>query len=283
MSTMAENWEKVLYKKQNFPDNYVDASFLSDLKKNVNLHKYTWWEAFTGVSVVTHEISSTVLFVVTYICMKEETFSIRTVVSGAATLLIFCAFLQQWLKNEWWMFKKAQIYEHTKSCIIFLIFSYMFSPILKTLTQSVSTDTVYAMVVLMLIGHVLFHDYGANAAIVSSSLSLNSALFAAVCLASRLPTVQHTFALVLLAVMFFVLLPLIRKKIKDNTNCLLWVTSLFMGTASISLICISVVYAVLYMLLCFCVNLLFPALFIYCQKYKENLFGPWDEAIVKLE
>ncbi|XP_055930169.1 phosphatidylinositol N-acetylglucosaminyltransferase subunit C-like [Argiope bruennichi] len=283
MIAMAEKWEKVLYKKQNFPDNYVDASFLSDLRKNVNLHKYTFWEAFTGISVVTHEISSTVLFVITYICMKENMFSIRTVVSGIAVLLIFCAFLQQWLKNEWWLFKKANVYEHVKSCIIFLTFGYMFSPILKTLTQSVSTDTVYAMVVLMLLLHVLCQDYGTRAAIVSSSVSLNSALFAAVCLASRLPTVEHTFALVVLAVIFFVLLPLIRKKIKDNIYCLLSMTGLFMGIVSIFLIFISVVYAILFMLLCFCINLFFIALFIYCQKYKENIFGPWDEAVVKFQ
>lgn len=45
---------------------------------------------------------------------------------------------------------------------------------------------IYAMAVFMLLGHLIFFDYGANAAIVSSTLSLNIHL-ASVCLASRLP------------------------------------------------------------------------------------------------
>ncbi|GIY05520.1 phosphatidylinositol N-acetylglucosaminyltransferase subunit C [Caerostris extrusa] len=277
----SEKWERVLFKKQNYPDNYVDASFLADLRKNVNLYKYTWWEAFTGISVVTHEISSTVLFVVTFFYMQDDLFSISTIVSSVGLLLLFCVFLQQWRRNDWWMFKISTLYEHAKSCIIFLTFGYMFSPILKTLTESVSTDTIYAMVFLMLIIHVLFQDYGADGALVSSTLSLNSALFAAVCLASRLSTVLHTFALVILAVMLFVLLPLLRRKLRDDIPCLLFVTGIFLGIALTALINISVVCAILFMILCFCINVLFPALFIHHQKYKENIFGPWDEAVVK--
>lgn len=74
-----------------------------------------------------------------------------------------------------------------KSTLVFITFTYGFSPVLKTLTESVSTDTIYAMSVFMLLGHLIFFDYGANAAIVSSTLSLNMAIFASVCLASRLP------------------------------------------------------------------------------------------------
>ncbi|GFV49379.1 phosphatidylinositol N-acetylglucosaminyltransferase subunit C [Trichonephila clavipes] len=278
---MSKKWEKVLYKKQTFHDNYVDSTFLSDLRKNVNLYRYTWWEAFTGIAVVTHEISSTVMFVIAFIYMQEDTFSIGTILSSVALLLIFSSFLHQRRQNEWWMFKKSAIYAYAKSCVIFLAFGYMFSPILKTLTQSVSTDTIYAMVVLMMIVHVLFQDYGADAAIVSSTLSLNSALFAAVCLASRLPSVQHTFALVVLSVKLFVLLPVFRRKLKNDISCLLFITGVFVGIILIALYYISVVYAILFAILCVCINFVFPALFIYCQKYKENIFGPWDEAVVR--
>jgi len=34
-----------------------------------------------------------------------------------------------------------------------------------TLTESVSTDTIYAMTVFMLLANLLFHDYGTSAAV----------------------------------------------------------------------------------------------------------------------
>lgn len=276
-------WEKVLYKKQNVPDNYVDKTFLSDMRKNVNLYKYSWFEALTGICVVTHEIASTVLFLVTFIYLKEDAFSISTVLAAMTSLILVSATIQQLTSTNWWIFDRQSANKHAKSAVIFILFGYMFSPVLKTLTQSISTDTIYATASLMLVTHVVFQDYGADAAIVSSGLSLNSALFAAVCLASRLPTVQHTFALVVLAVMSFVLLPLLRKRLKGDVLGLVVVTGLFVVVVFAALLGVSGVYATLFAVLCFCVNVLFPALFVYSQKYKENIFGPWDEAVVKTE
>ena len=49
---------------------------------------------------------------------------------------------------------------------------------------------------------------------VSSSVSLNAAIFAAVCLASRLPSAFHGFVLVSLAVLIFALFPDFRVRCK---------------------------------------------------------------------
>ncbi|XP_035216358.1 phosphatidylinositol N-acetylglucosaminyltransferase subunit C-like [Stegodyphus dumicola] len=280
---MTSKWKKVLYEKQDVPDNYVDESFLSDLRKNVNLYKYTWGEAFTGVCAVTHEVSSTVLFVVAFIFLKDESCSIAVILVSVAMLIIISFIIHQItceLDNRW-KFKNIPFSEYLKSCVIFFTFGYMFSPILKALTETISTDTIYAMVTLMMLTHVLFQDYGAEAAIVSQSLSLNSALFAAVCLSSRLPTVMRTFALVILAVMVFVVLPLLRHRFQKNISGFLIITGIFIITVLIALFYISTTYAVLFVLLCFSVNVIFPTLFVHCQKYKENIFGPWDEAVVK--
>jgi len=46
----------------------------------------------------------------------------------------------------------------------FLLFGLGLSPILMTLTESISTDTIYAMTSFMLLANLLFHDYGTNAA-----------------------------------------------------------------------------------------------------------------------
>jgi phosphatidylinositol glycan class C protein len=35
-------WRKILYEQQNVPDNYVDDSFLDEMKKNCNFLSYTF-------------------------------------------------------------------------------------------------------------------------------------------------------------------------------------------------------------------------------------------------
>jgi phosphatidylinositol glycan class C protein len=55
-------------------------------------------------------------------------------------------------------------WEDMKSAGAFLALAFGLSPILMTLTSTISTDTIYAMTVGMLLTNLLFHDYGANAA-----------------------------------------------------------------------------------------------------------------------
>ncbi|KFV97238.1 Phosphatidylinositol N-acetylglucosaminyltransferase subunit C, partial [Fulmarus glacialis] len=136
--------------------------------------------------------------------------------------------------------------------------------VLKTLTESISTDTIYAMSALMLLGHLIFFDYGANAAIVSSTLSLNMAIFASVCLASRLPRSLHAFVMVTFAMQIFALWPMLQKKLKARTpQCYVGVTVLF-------------ALALLLAIPCLC-----PYCLIRLQLLKDNIHGPWDEAEIK--
>lgn len=51
-----------------------------------------------------------------------------------------------------------------KTALTFLAFGFGLSPVLMTLTETISTDTIYAMTTCMLLANLLFHDYGANAA-----------------------------------------------------------------------------------------------------------------------
>ena len=51
-----------------------------------------------------------------------------------------------------------------KTVSIFLAFGFGLAPVLMTLTDTISTDTIYAMTAFMLLANLMFHDYGANAA-----------------------------------------------------------------------------------------------------------------------
>lgn len=106
------------------------------------------------------------------------------------------------------------------------------TPILKTLTKATSSDSIWALSAILFILNVLLADYGGpgpdvpptSSAILragtepahrlTSVLSMNAAISASVVLASRLRSNLAVFALVLLAVLLFALLPILRKDLK---------------------------------------------------------------------
>lgn len=164
-----------------------------------------------------------------------------------------------------------------QSATIFLSFTFGFSPVLKTLTESVSTDTVYAMSALMLLAHLVSFPYAQPSP--PGSFSLNAALFASVCLASRLPGTLHTFAMLSCALLVFALWPCLVQKLREN------IPSQFAG------VCVGVCIggigglgsqslggAVLLTLALASVTLLCPLLLVRLQRQKDNIHGPWDEA-----
>ncbi|XP_013786689.1 phosphatidylinositol N-acetylglucosaminyltransferase subunit C-like isoform X2 [Limulus polyphemus] len=273
-------WKKILYKKQAFPDNYVDQSFLCDLN-NVNGESYSIQQSFFCTTAVTQEICCTCIFVVIFANLVSETLSPSFVISSSGLLVvIFYLFFSTFLdKTCYNLLSKG--FEDLKSVVIFMSFALGFSSIMKTLTETISTDTVYAMSTFMFLVHLVFHDYGAHAVIVSETISINAAVFATVCLGSRLPNEIYTFALLLIGAEVFVLSPVPRRYIQENcpfgqvvlTVLLTCITMLLMGSFETPyLLCTTIVLV--------CVNFLCPLYFVYCQAHKRHISGPWDEAVV---
>ncbi|NWH69496.1 PIGC acetylglucosaminyltransferase, partial [Piaya cayana] len=276
-------WRKVLYERQPFPDNYVDRRFLAELRKNVHAHRYRYGAVVFQSGAVVQQLCSVCVFALTWRYLELGALSPQRLFGAAlaSSLLGYVLFdavdggagRRESGRTRW---------ADLKSMLVFIAFTYGFSPVLKTLTESVSTDTVYAMSALMLLGHLIFFDYGANAAIVSSTLSLNMAIFASVCLASRLPRSLHTFVVVTFAMQIFALWPMLQKKLKARApRCYIGVTVLFALAALVGLATISSVGAVLFTLLLLAISCLCPYCLIRLQQLKDNIHGPWDEAEIK--
>ncbi|XP_053101733.1 phosphatidylinositol N-acetylglucosaminyltransferase subunit C [Hemicordylus capensis] len=278
-----QRWQKVLYKRQSFPDNYVDQSFLEKLRKNVHARKYQYQAVVFESGVVIQQLCSVCVFVVIWWYMDVGLLAPHwlfgaALISSLIGYVLFDAVDSGTGRNKSGRTRWADL----KSSVVFVTFTYGFSPVLKTLTESISTDTIYAMSALMLLGHLIFYDYGANAAIVSSTLSLNMAIFASVCLASRLPRSLHAFVMVTFAIQIFALWPMLQKKLKAQTpHCYVVVTLLFAVSALIGLLTISSVGTVLFALLLVSISCLCPYCLIRLQLFKDNIHGPWDEAEIK--
>ncbi len=89
------------------------------------------------------------------------------------------------------------------------------SPILKSLTRSTSSDSIWAMSFWLLAMNIFFFDYsgawvGVNKFPVAS-LSTNAALMASTVLASRLPSTGQVFSLTLFSIEVFGLFPVFRR------------------------------------------------------------------------
>ncbi|CAG2102220.1 unnamed protein product [Medioppia subpectinata] len=257
-------WKKVLYERQGVKDHYVPPSFLKDLRKNVNLQKYELKDCILSSTALTQEICSIVIFIVVFLYLDSgrPQLSIAICISIAViTLFLYSTLIFVSPSND--------VINELKSAAIFLISGLAVSPILKTLTETISTDTIYAMVTVMMLVHLTFYDYGAKAAIVSTPVALNAAIFGGVCLASRLSTTYDAFALLIFASDIFVLSAILRRRVQtENWKICLTV---FYWSTSFTLLSIAcpLIYLLLFIVLLVCINFICPLGFYRCQKYKE--------------
>lgn len=270
----SKRYRKILYEKGDYPDNFTDEhTFLCDLRKNVEFKEISILEAVTGASYLTQQLCTVVAFVIIYIYLYNE-WTDAQFLFYCSSVTTVCGYV------VYKAFYSAQVRENLgndfRTALIFIVFGNLFSPVLHTLTDTISTDTIYTMTFLMMLIHLIFFDYGVSAAVVSKSLSLNAAVFASVCLASRLSSAYHAFVLISVAIKCFVLFPLLRSKMKKP---ILIATVLTTGVIY-TLTSVSVIVTVLFVLLIVFINLICPVMFVKYQKYKDNIYGPWDEAIV---
>ncbi|KAL1130566.1 hypothetical protein AAG570_011812 [Ranatra chinensis] len=267
-SEQRKPWRKVLYANEDYPDNYTDASFLEELKKNVNERRVSLTTAIAGAALVSQQLCLIITFCLGYVLLHLAVVG-PTAFLGTCCLLGACGYAL-------YTPPLIKLPSHARSVIIFFALGYLLSPVLKTLTESVSTDTIYATTVFTMAVHLVFFDYGVKAFIVSSSLSINASVFGSLCLASRLATPYHAFVLLAWAVHCFVLCPVLLAKLGHPpliTVIIIIICTFMLYQFSPSLVLLFISAVVF-------INFICPYLFVRWHTYKDNIYGPWDEAVV---
>lgn len=265
-------WKKNLYENREYEDNYTDESFLKDLKKNYNVQQYSLKQCFYGVTNVSQEISCVTLFLVIFYYLYENTVTPEKILfnSFALTGVGYAIYIGADLK------KINNVVEDSKTVGVVLLFGFILSPLLHTLTDSISTDTIFSSTFLILFFHLLLHDYGMDGFLVSRTVSLNCGVFASICLASRLSTTHHAFVLLVVSAEVFVLKPLLFEKF--------WKPWMLIPIVSLTLYLlynISKLALIIYLVVLFFVNVLCPVIFQRLNNKKCTISGPWDEALVE--
>lgn len=271
-------WRKVLWEPQPFPDNYVDQRFLEELRRNEGLHQYHYWTVVKESGIVGQQLSCVAIFITLWLYMEQGSLAPQTLLSTSLLIALLGYGLHQLLSTKEEPDCNPRTYlADLQSATIFLSFTFGFSPVLKTLTESVSTDTVYAMSAMMLLAHLMSFPYTQPSP--PGSLSLNAALFASVCLASRLPGALHTFAMLSCALLVFALWPCLLQKMRERTPHHFSAVCLGVCLGGVAgLGSQSPFGAVLLTMALSSVTLACPLLLVRLQRQKDNISGPWDEA-----
>ncbi|RHZ61255.1 hypothetical protein Glove_349g102 [Diversispora epigaea] len=283
-------WRKLLWIKQDYPDNYVDKTFLGELQENVNVRTYDYWTVVKESTVISQHISSIMIFIAVFIYLYLEILSGPILItSGTVFTIIGYIF---WDKS---ISKTDPSYEYkrwrtAKGFALFFAALLGLSPILKTLTRTISDDTIWALTVILFLANMLFHDYGSDNRTnikFPGSLSTNAAIFASVLLASRFP--PHTSnslvsGLMSFAVEWFALFPIFRRYIKSlSSKFNIALTFLLFILAAILFMNISKAIVIIYILMITFITFVCPFWLIWIQKYKKEIHGPWDEARPKIQ
>jgi len=264
-------WVKNLYENKDYPDNYTDASFLKDLKKNNNLQQFTFLECVCGVTNVSQEISVVTLFLVVFHYLYQNQIQPQKVLFNSFILtgigyLVYIGTDFHKIRN---------VIEDSRTVGVVLFFGYVFSPMLHTLTDSISTDTIFSSTFIILFFHLLLHDYGIDGFLVSRTVSLNCGIFASICLASRLSSPFHAFVLLVVSAEVFALKPLLFEKIWQP-----WMILPMIAVTFYFLMNVSQLILIVYLFILTFVNVACPFIFQRLHNHKCTISGPWDEAIL---
>lgn len=275
-------WQKRLYGNEGYADNYTDPSFLKDLQKNLNVKTFTVLEAICGASKLTHQISIICAFLLVFYHLHKEIVeppAILLLSSAITTVGYILIYAKRWIQGN--RNTVGTLFQDLKTTVSALAFGFILSPMLHTLTNSISTDTIYTVTFFVLLLHLVCYDYGLPASVVSSAIALNAVYFGSICLASRLSTSMHAFTLLVVVIVMFALYPRFLTAITNwqNVATIVPLTVVF----SINCICLAMYSFSLfwvYTIALLFINFVCPVLFCYLHKHKNNIHGPWDEAVV---
>lgn len=288
-------WKKLLYLKQPYPDNYIDESFLLQLKRNTTVKKYSYWKLVSDFSLIVLHISSLAIVVLFFTGIYTEKWDPTwgTVVSCTFTALAF-TFEQYITKYATLAVKPLQIdsgpYESTnqspsiKSFFVMILIILVISPVLKSLTKSTSSDSIWALSFILCIASTMLHDYAMDTSVdqYRPILSTNISLSNAIVLASRLSSTVQVFCFILFAIQFNVFVPLfdfsIRKYLISRTLHNVLVSSLVLILYYSIVVLFDYKILLYWILIHVGIAFVLPVYFLFLQKYKNELQGPWDIA-----
>ncbi|WPK24022.1 hypothetical protein PUMCH_001276 [Australozyma saopauloensis] len=270
MSTV--RWKKLLYLRQPYPDNYTDTSFLDQLRRNTTVAKYSYLKlvhdftlvAFYGLLLLLVNVNFSAIY------MKLWSAHVPTCLSSFITTLLVCL-------DSPYNTRKRPFMLYMLICMLLLVFS----PVLRSLTQSTSLDSIWALLLILTCLTAAFHDYTLDLdATYRNIMSTNMSFANLIVLASRLPSSMSVFSFLVFSIEVTVFIPLIDFHLRKRLHSAHFV-ALVMVFCTVAWVIYRVhglLFLGLYAAGIFLILVCLPMYFIFLQRYKNELQGPWDTA-----
>lgn len=288
MSSEVEGWNKVLWERQPFPDNYIHPrSFLSSLRRNPNFKPYTYWPLVLLCCAITQHLATIFTFLAVFVRLKERWLDAR-VLLWVSIHSFFGGYVLYEILSCSNPVRGAFTRSSTiKSSLLVFLALMGLSPVLRTLTAATSSDSIWALSACLFLLNALLADYSSMKPVpqerLTSVLSMNAAISSSVVLASRLPDDLAVFALVLFAVQLFALFPILRHRLQVTPQVAQILFTLTLCVISFALtVPLSVSVAYIYAGIFITVTFVAPGVLVWAQKYKNEIRGPWDVAVPRL-
>jgi len=208
--------------------------------------------------------------------------------TGASTFAAYTTVPQYGEQSMYFSPRMQKRLATVKSAILIYCALLGLSPILKSLTKSTTSDSIWAMSSWLILINVAFFDYGGGVgAKFPASLSTNAALLASTVLASRLSSTTHVFSLTLFSIEVFGLFPVFRRHLKhvsSRAHTITTILLIFTAGAGVGVTVsgggwlAAIVGCVLGSIIIFLAMGICSWWLIGLQKYKNEIHGPWDPA-----
>ncbi|KAH9016900.1 phosphatidylinositol N-acetylglucosaminyltransferase [Lactarius pseudohatsudake] len=277
--TSVNKWERVLWRPQPFPDNYVPPSFLSALSKNPNVLPYRYWPLVLGACAISQNLSVIFIFLAVFTRLLDHTLDPRLLVALSTAGFIGGCLVWELMGHSPSDAASSERRARTvKASLLVFLALIALAPILRTLTAPTSADSIWALATALFLVHAALADYTYSASPVqrerlTSVLSINAAISATVVLASRLHDDLAVFALMLFSVEAFALFPVLRRRLQLTPAPVQALVTGALGLAALVAplpgLCAAVLVSVTFGA---------PAVLIWAQQYKHEIRGPWDAA-----
>ncbi|KIR26050.1 phosphatidylinositol glycan, class C [Cryptococcus deuterogattii LA55] len=258
-------WEKVLWRSQPYPDNYVPPDFLSELDDIPPRPRPPFHALLLACLPISQHISSIAIFLAIFAALLEGRVTPEAVGWGCVLSGIGGWAIWTWGWGRWRPKESPDSLIPTPTPLRTLILPplllSLLSPVLGTLTSATTSDSIWPLAGGLGFVHLLLVDFRTGEDVrvlrrrerlrkrrgsvgwkeigeeksLTSSLSLTSALSASIVLASRLPSTAHVFSLVLLAVLLFAGWPVITKSVREAGRGFSFVLTLSTTTLALSL------------------------------------------------
>uniref|UniRef100_A0A7S0X999 Phosphatidylinositol N-acetylglucosaminyltransferase n=1 Tax=Mantoniella antarctica TaxID=81844 RepID=A0A7S0X999_9CHLO len=281
----AAKWERILYRRQPYPDNHTDDSFLERLVLNGRITPRRLSRVILDATTVSQQLAVVALKAAAVAHLLDDGSGAGCSRPHSLMLLDGVLLLCGVIANVVLHGPAHAARQSARVGPALLLGLFALTPLFHTMTAAISDDTAVATATCSLLLHLLTHDYAlldSYTARLGGSASLGAAMFAAALLASRLPTTSAVFADMLLALVLFVLFPFLRRDVRRaSTAAHLALTAAVHAATLAAVLALpgsGRLIAAGYVAAVAGIVLACPVWLIRMMAFKEQINGPWDEA-----